>query len=79
MGWIPHKTEVLEDLTIWLKGAMSVVEGVHHSAFLKPEIEHLTFLSMNPTCMPASVDLHSHAEFKAHTHIILTSSQEHPD
>ena len=60
MGWIPHKTEVLEDPTIKSKGAMSAVERIHHSAFSKPEIEHLAFSYMNPTCMPASVDSYSH-------------------
>jgi hypothetical protein len=61
MGWIPHKTKVLEEPAIRSKGVMSVVERIHHSAFSKPEIEHLAFSSMNPACMHGSADSHSHS------------------
>jgi hypothetical protein len=60
MGWIPHKTEVLEKPTIRSEGTMSNVERIHHSAFSKTEIEHLALSSMHPTCMHVSVDSYSH-------------------
>jgi hypothetical protein len=59
MGWIPHKTGVLEEPTTQSKGTMSVVERIHHSAFSKPEIEHLALPSTNPTCMGGSADSYS--------------------
>jgi hypothetical protein len=61
MGWIPHKTEVLEGPTIGSKGYMPVVKRIHHSAFSKPEIEHLAFSSMDRTCLHNSVDSYSHS------------------
>jgi hypothetical protein len=61
MGWIPHKTEVLGAPANRSKGTMSVVERIHHSAFSKPEIEHVAFSCMNPTCMQDSVDSYSHS------------------
>jgi hypothetical protein len=61
MGWIPHKTEVLEDPSIHSKGYMPVIEPKHHSAFSNPEIEHLAFSSMDRTCMHNSIDSYSHS------------------
>jgi hypothetical protein len=60
MGWIPHKTEVLEGPTSRLKGLMTGVERIHHSAFSKPELKHLAFSSMNPKCMHSSVESYTH-------------------
>jgi hypothetical protein len=53
MGWIPHKMELLENLASRSKA--------HHSAFSKPEIEHLAFSCLNPKCMQNSVDSCSHS------------------
>jgi hypothetical protein len=61
MGWIPHKTELLENPATRSKGPMSVVHRIHHSAFSKPEIEHLAFSCLNPKCMRGSVDSYSHS------------------
>jgi hypothetical protein len=62
MGWIPHKTEVLDHPTSWSKGLMTGVERIHDSAFFKPELEHLAFLlSMNPKCMRSSVESYTHS------------------
>jgi hypothetical protein len=61
MGWIPHKTELLENPASRSKGVMSVVHQIHHSALSKPEIEHLAFSCLNPKYMQDSVDSHSHS------------------
>ena len=43
-GWIPHKTEVLEDPTYRSFGKMEKLERIHHSAFWKPRSEHIALV-----------------------------------
>jgi hypothetical protein len=61
MGWMPHKTELLENPATRSKIPMSVVHRIHHSAFSKPEIEHLAFSCLNPKCIQESVDSCTHS------------------
>jgi hypothetical protein len=60
IGWIPHKRILLENPASRSKGAMLVGHRMHHSAFSKPEIEHLAFSCLNPKCMQDSADSCSH-------------------
>jgi hypothetical protein len=42
MGWIPHKTEMIGDMPrFWIS----------HSAYSKPELEHLTLSLLSSRCM----------------------------
>jgi hypothetical protein len=50
MGWIPHKTELLGDDPLF---------RICHSAYSKPEMEHLTLSLLNSSCMCATVDTFS--------------------
>jgi hypothetical protein len=62
MGWIPHRTEILENSASRSKGVMSVVHQIHHSAFSKPKIEHLAFSCLCPKGMQDSADSCSHSQ-----------------
>jgi hypothetical protein len=50
MGWIPHKTELIGDVPRF---------RICHSAYSKPELEHLTLALLNSSCMRATVDTFS--------------------
>jgi hypothetical protein len=50
MGWIPHKTELLREVPTF---------RICHSAYSKPELEHLTLALLNSSCMCATVDTFS--------------------
>jgi hypothetical protein len=50
MGWIPHKTELLGDVPMF---------RICHSAYSKPEMEHLTLSLLNSSCRKATVDTFS--------------------
>lgn len=56
MGWIPHKTEVLLNPNYRSLGPMIKVERIHHSAFSKPDLEHLSLSVFDPSCMRTVVD-----------------------
>ena len=43
-GWIPHKTELLENPSYRSLGKMTKVERIHHSAFWKPRSEHIALV-----------------------------------
>ena len=47
-GWVPHKTEVHANPAIRAHGAMAELQRLHHSAFSKPEFEHLSLILFSP-------------------------------
>jgi hypothetical protein len=47
-GWVPHKTEVLDDPMATCKGKMGQIQRIHHSAFSKLDIEHIGLVLFSP-------------------------------
>lgn len=55
-GWIGHKTKVLNDSSVVAKGKMNKVQRVHHSAFNKPDLEHVALALFSDDYMKQVVD-----------------------
>ena len=55
-GWVPNKTEVLGQESMVSRGKMKTIARMHHSAFSKPEFEHLSLVLFSPKHMKEVVN-----------------------
>ena len=58
-GWIPHKTECVDNPNHMSEGKMDKVERIHHSAFWKPKMEHVALVEFHDECFVQAVDSYS--------------------
>jgi hypothetical protein len=86
-GWVPHKTEIQPGAHVQqvsAEGKMGTISRVHHSAFSKPELEHLGLVLFSKKHRKKVVKSYSHQSptlcvIRRRSNQESQQSQERPD